>query len=124
MRVLSLYQAVNLSYRLWKLDLTHVESYKGFSERFDGKWKNPTLNEPQIREAYDLWRRDVIKGEVRRELQGAHFNSVLATFLASWPRRINIIAMCLLVLAVVFPPYYLTTGDQSLSMGLTQQSEI
>ena len=116
--MLSLYQAVRLSFKLYQLDIDHVESYKGFSERFDGRWKSPALNEPQIREAYDQWRRDILKKEVRAEFEKTYVRALLAEYLKDRPRQINVVAMVLLALALLFPPYYLTAGDQSVSMGL------
>lgn len=119
MPVLSLSQAFRMSFRLHNLDLTHVESYAGFTERFhEGNFKNSHWSERQIREAYDLWRRDILKKEVRTEFEKTYFRDLLALYLKDWPRRINIVTMILLVIAVVFPPYYISAGDQSVSMGL------
>jgi hypothetical protein len=118
MPVLSLFQAVRISYRLYKLDLTHVESYAGFIERFhEGNSKNSHWSERQIRESYDLWRRDILKKEVRAEFENAYFRDLLVHYLKDWSPRINIVTMILLTVAVLFPPYYLAAGDQSVSVG-------
>ncbi len=108
-----------MSFRLHKLDLTHVESYAGFTERFHaGNLENSHWSERQIRESYDLWRRDVLKKEVRTEFEKTYFRGLLALYLKGWPRRIDIGTMILLAIAVLCPPYYITAGDQSVSMGL------
>ena len=118
MPVLSLFQAIRMSFRLHKLDLAHVESYAEFTERFHaGNFKNSHWSERQIRESYDLWRRDILKKEVRTEFEKTYFRELLALYLRDWPRRINILTMSLLVIPVLFPPYYITAGDQFMSMG-------
>ena len=119
MPVLSLFQAIRMSFRLHKLDLTHVESYAGFTERFHaGDLNNSHWSERQIRESYDLWRRDILKKEVRAEFEKTYFRDLLALYLKDWARRINIVTMILLAIVVLFPPYYITAGEQSVSMGL------
>ncbi len=118
MRVLSLYQAIRLSFKLWKLDLTHVESFSAFIERFhDGNFSNSHWTERQIHEAYDMWRRDILKKEVIAEFKRVHLRQMLAEYFRDWPRAIDIATMILLALAVLFPPYYLAAGDQVIGMG-------
>lgn len=118
MSVLNLFQAIHMAFRLYKLDLTHVESYAGFSERFlERNSKNSHWTERQIREAYDLWRRDILKKEVRKEFEAAYFRDLMTHYLKGWPQRLNIISLLLLVIALIFPPYYINTGDQSMTLG-------
>ena len=117
--MLSLYQALRLSFKLYRLDLSHVESYQGFTERFHHlNTKNSHWTERQVREAYDLWRRDIVKAEVRAEFEKNYIRLLLIDYLKNKPRQITIATMVLLALAVVFPPYYISAGDQSISMGL------
>ena len=101
MRVLSLFQAIRLASILYKLDVSHVESYQGYSELVRHKYTGSHLSEGQIRESYDKWRRDIVKAEVRKEFEDAYFRDLVAMSLKSWPRRINVMTMCLLAIAVL-----------------------
>lgn len=114
----SLAQALRFSFRLRKLSLNNVESYTDFALKFQDSSTGSHWTERQIRNAYDLWRRDILKEEVRAEFLKSYGPKLLAAYLNDKRRQVNITAIFLLALAVLFPPYYVVAGGQTLSLGL------
>lgn len=113
----SMAQALRFSLRLHRLSLNNVESYTDFALRFQDKNTGSHWTERQIRHAYDLWRRDILKEEVRAEFLKNNRSKLLTVYLKDRRRQINIATVVLLALAVLFPPYYLVTGGQTVSLG-------
>lgn len=114
----SLTQALRFSLRLHRLSLNNVESYTDFALRFQDSGTGSHWTERQIRNAYDLWRRDILKEEVRAESLKNFGPKLLAVYLNDKRRQINIATIVLLALAVLFPPYYVVAGGQTMSLGL------
>ena len=72
-----------------------------------------TLTERYLRETYDQWRRSIIKDELRVTQRRAAVYGMLK----DQHRLISGLAMILLVLALMFPPFQLSAGGQSIHLG-------
>jgi hypothetical protein len=121
-RVLNLRESFRFAFQLHNMVLDSADDYDQFKKRWmAGRYANSHWSERQIREAYDQFRRDNLRAEVVREVKQTRAEQngqMLGIFLAQWPRRIHIITIAALILAVLFPPIYIEAGGQTISMGL------
>lgn len=121
-RVLNLREYFRFAFQLHNMVLDSAEDYDQFKKRWmEGRFANSHWSERQIREAYDQFRRDKLRAEVVREVKQSRAEQsaqMLGIYLAQWPRRINLITIALLVLAVLFPPMFIEASGQSINMGL------
>ena len=112
-------EAIRVGVTFYKLDIRGTESWNDFNDAYRVRHHNAThFTEGHVRKAYDLWRRGIIENEVKAEFDRTRGRELLMAFVNDKARRTNLITMIVIVLAVLFPPYYIVTADQSVSLGL------
>jgi hypothetical protein len=108
-----LFNAIRVAVAVYQADPADLERYDNFSNQFRAKYAGKTMTERYVREAYDQWRRAIIKDE----LQGTLVRNAAVLLLKDRHRQAALFAMALLVLAVLFPPLYVSAGEQTIHLG-------
>lgn len=105
--------AIKIAKAVYSADPNDLEYYENFSKEIRRRYPGEVMTEKAIRSTYDQWRRKIIADELRASAQELRIYHLLK----DKHRRIAAIATGLLVLAIIFPPIYLVSGDQSLHLG-------
>lgn len=106
-------QILRLATAVHRADPVSLERYENFQEYIRMKNAGNVLTERYIRETYDQWRRSVIENEVRASLR----KIALLAILKDAQTRLVLLAMLLVILAVIFPPFQYSTSEQSVHLG-------
>ena len=111
----NLLAAFKLGVAGYRADPTSMESYDHFRECLQLRHAEHSLSERFIRDAYEQWRRKNIETEVRASLGKV----ALAALAHDWRIRLDLGAIMLLVLAVLFPPFSYVTSSDCLHLGFS-----
>lgn len=107
------FEVIRLAAAVYRADPRDIERYENFQSHLRTKNAGQTLTERYFRETYDQWRRTIIKDEAKKTVA----KEALALFLQDRERQISGTAILLVVMALLFPPFTLQAGSQSVYLG-------
>lgn len=108
-----LLRALRVFYAIYHAEITEVERYDAFSMQLQNKWASTAISERQRHDAYLQWRLTILQDASRK----SDFLRTIALLTQSRRRLLILIAMAMLICAVLFPPFQLLAGGQSLHLG-------